>query len=564
LIPAVVAGASELNDEPAIRFSEVASRAGIHFDYFRGQTGQFWIVEPNGGGAAWLDARQNGWLDLFFINGCTLLPAERNSEQEENVTLSSRFYRNNSDSTFSDCTAQAGLLTNCYGQGCTVADFDNDGFPDLYLTAYGGTSLLHNQGDGTFRDVTIQSGTSVQGFTTGSAFADLNRDGNLDLYVVTYVDFDPAVHGKPCYNSATDDPEYCGPRCCPGRPDILLMGRGDGSFQDVTNETVVADQAMPGFAVVAADLNNDGWPDLYVANDGQPNTLLLNVSQGVADGRIQFHSSALEQGCALDADGIAQASMGVACGDIDADGRLDLGVTNYYYEHFTLYRNLGIAGFDDASSSYQLVGATRTSMGWGTNFIDFDNDGWLDLFIANGHINRTRDGKTPYEMAPQLFRNSQRGRFVDVSRRAGPYFQGRYVGRGAAFGDYDNDGFEDIAVVHHHSPAALLHNETATNRTALVIKLIGRMSSRDAWNARVVATVRNKSSDSPVELMREITSGTSYLSGNDIRVRFGIDQSAEVDVRVQWPSGHSQSWHNLRSGGTKVLRELESGVVVLP
>jgi hypothetical protein len=290
----------------------------------------------------------------------------------------------------------------------------------------------------------------------------------------------------------------------------------------------------------------------------------LNESTLDAAGRIQLRSCGLELGCALDANGIAQASMGVACGDIDNDGLLDLGVSNYYYEHYTLYRSQAAKGFEDVSVPCQIAATTRATMGWGTEFIDCDNDGWLDLFIANGHINRSSNGTTPYEILPQLFRNSKRGKFIDVGQTAGPYFRTPCVGRGAAFGDYDNDGLEDIAVVHHHRAAALLHNETPTNHSAIVLKLIGRSSSRDAMNARVFATIRSDSGNLPSELVREITPGTSYLWANDYRVRIGIGTATQADIRVQWPSGREETWHNLKSGATRVLREMVDELSELP
>jgi hypothetical protein len=551
-------------DQASIRFVNVADQSGVNFNYFRGETGQFWIVEPNGGGVAWLDSDQDGWLDLFFVNGCPLPPGSGVADINKELEWSSRFFRNDGRGGFTDSTLQAGLVTDLYGQGVTVADFDNDGFSDLYVTGYGATALFHNRGDGTFQDVTLLSGTGVTRFSTGCVFTDLNRDGVLDLYVATYVDFDQALHGKPCRNSSTGEAEYCGPRCCPGTPDILFAGNGDGTFKDVSIATGVASEVQPGFSVAAADLNNDDWPDLYVANDGQINTLWLNTTANGSDGSIQLSSCGLALGCGVDADGIAQGSMGIACGDVDRDGFLDLGITNFYHEHFTLYRNAAGNGFEDLSTSYRLLGATRTTMGWGTHFADFDNDGWLDLFVANGHINRSRTGTPPYEMPAQLFRNSGQGSFVEIGPTAGPYFQQHVIGRGSAVGDYDNDGYEDIAVAHHHRPAALLHNNTQPDRTVLAIRLVGSSSSRDAMNARVFATIRTESTATPTELVREICPGTSFLSADDYRIRFGIDRDAQVDIRVHWPSGDRQTWHNLRPGGTVVLREMQSGIAVLP
>jgi hypothetical protein len=245
--------------------------------------------------------------------------------------------------------------------------------------------------------------------------------------------------------------------------------------------------------------------------------------------------------------------MGIACGDVDRDGHLDLGVSNFYHEYYTFYRNLEGNGFEDSSLRYQLAGKTRTSMGWGTQFFDADNDGWLDLFVSNGHINRSRDGSFPYGMPAQLFLNSGQSRFVEVGSQAGPYFQQDLVGRGAAFGDYDNDGREDIAVVHHHSLAALLHNESPASSRALVLRLIGRQSARDAFNARVVAVLANGVGDGPV--LRELVPGTSYLSANDYRIRFGLGGDTTANIVVTWPSGQIQNWSLLKPGGTLVLRE---------
>jgi hypothetical protein len=345
-------------------------------------------------------------------------------------------------------------------------------------------------------------------------------------------------------------------------PDILFQGNGDGTFSDVSQSTGLSAEILPGFSVISSDLNNDRWPDLFVANDGQPNTMWLNET-GI-DTPIRLRSVGMEEGCALDVNGNAQGSMGIACGDMNRDGLLDLGVSNYYHEYYTLYRRLAGGGFEDVSIPYRVAGATRVTMGWGTQFTDCDNDGWLDLFVTNGHINRSPDGITPYAMRAQLFRNVGGSRFDEAGRSGGAYFEGVYVGRGAAFGDYDNDGLEDIAVVHHHTPAALLHNETRTDNASLVIKLVGKSSARDAMNARISATVRDDSGQAAYKLVRELTPGTSYLSANDMRLRIGISRAVSADICVQWPGGHEQVWNNLEPGGTKVLREMESGVGLLP
>lgn len=512
-----------------LRFVDVTGSAGVHFEYDRGETGRYWIVEANGGGCAWLDADLDGALDLYFVNGRSLTGKDRNSWS------TNQFYRNVDGLRFVEETVPALLGDRGYGQGCAVGDFDGDGFPDLYVTNYGPNVLYRNCGDGTF-EVCDMEATRGVGFSTGATFADVNGDGVLDLYVAGYLEFDEAKHGVPCRHAGTQSAEYCGPRCCPPAPDRLLLGDPAFNFKDVSERSGVGGvPARPGFAVVAADFNQDERTDFYVANDGQANFLFLNQGDD-GDGVPMFQEVGLERGCALSDAGAAQGSMGVAVGDFDNDADLDLGVTNYFYEHFTLYRNDG-GYFTDASIPSCLAGATRTSMGWGTALVDFDNDGWGDIYMTNGHIN-PGDGSTPYAMQPQLFQNRRDGSFLEATTRAGDFFQRTFLGRGAAFADFDNDGRPDLVQVSHHAPSTLVRNVTETSHRWLSVRLVGRRSNRDGFNAKLTLTLFEDGRS--VTRFREHSPNGSFLSSNDPRVHFGLGTAEVQKLQIRWPSGTVQ------------------------
>lgn len=517
-------GISETASHPY--YSDVSRDLGVDFEYDRGPTGQFWIVEPNGGGVAWIDVDLDDYPDLYFVNGRDLTG--------KSASLSTnRVFHNLHGTRFVDRTTECLLGDTGYGQGCAVGDFNSDGFPDLYVTNYGPDVLYRNNGDGTFESYPLPQ-TAEPSFSTGAVFADLNGDGILDLYVANYLHFDERLHGKPCRN-ALNDPEYCGPKCCPPTADRLLLGNAAGGFIDVSEESGIAAIALPGFAVLAADLNTDGRPDLYVANDGEPNSLLLHRGN---DGSIpQFEEVGTQAGCAYDSTGVAQASMGISYGDYDRDGDQDLGVTNYYLEHFSLYRHEAPATFSEVSIPLGLATATRTSMGWGTAFTDADNDGWLDLFMTNGHINPATDGS--YLLKPQLFRNRADGTFEDVSSLCGPFFQKGYLGRGSAFADFNNDGLQDVVQIHHQAPAALLRNETPTSNSSLRITLIGRVSNRDGYHTRVETTCSTPDRD--VALVVEHAPGGTYLSHHDSRIHLGTGARLPKELTVHWPSGRTST-----------------------
>jgi hypothetical protein len=536
----------------APRFVDASELAGIDFQYFRGESGRWWTFEPTAGGVAFVDFDGDGWLDTFWVTGCQL-PDDGSDREHPH-----RLYRNQQDGIFVEVTSAAQILAWGYGMGCQASDFDDDGFADIYLTRYGTNELFHNNGDGTYSVTTREAGVaSVPQWHTSAAFADLDRDGDLDLYVCTYVPFDPVTH-EPCRRGGRADspPEYCGPQLYPnGLPEILFRNEGDGTFTDVAAAAGVAGELphSKSLGVVASDLDRDGWPDLFVANDLVHNFLFHNRHD------LKFVNVASEAGVATNSDGVDEACMGIACGDIDGDGNADLLVTNFYLEHDTLYKNLGSPSglaFQDASRAAGLALATRHTMGWGTSFVDYDLDGRLDLFVANGHLNSPGDLDDPrYAMPPHLFRNTG-GRFKEMRETAGPYFQERWVSRGSTTGDYDNDGRFDIAVVNHHKKSLLVHNETTTPNHVIGLVLVGRGSNRDALNARVTLHLASTPDEPARTLVREIFGGGSYVSALDRRLLIGVGASTRVErLEIWWPDGVEQRCELLEAGRQWLLAE---------
>jgi hypothetical protein len=511
-------------------FTDVAKTEGVDFSYFVGGFGEFWFPETTGGGAALFDFDGDGAIDLFLVNGCQL---PRNSADSSHI---SQLYRSGCDGTFHRVTELAGCAANGYGQGCAVGDFDNDGFEDLYITNYGQNKLYHNCGDGSFVDVTETSATGCSSWSTSAAFADLDGDGDLELYVCTYTDFDPVLKSPWCVLPTLPERGYCAPNQFSGLPDVLYRNDGDGTFSDCSASADVALSDGKGLGVVAADFDLDGMIDLYVANDGVPSFLFHN------EGGLMFKDIAPEVGAALNGAGRSPANMGVACGDYDRNGLLDLYVSTFFMEPGLLLKNLGAKGFVDATHSAGLAGATMASTGWGTQWVDFDNDGWLDLFIANGHVVDDRVGEIPYAMWPQLFRNTGARKMSDVSRGSGAYFMDRWNGRGAAFGDWDNDGLVDVVVVHRHQPVALLHNDTKSAGHFLGLELRGKQTVRDAVGARVVAELPNGTGGTP-PIYATVVGGSSYLSASDRRITLGVGDARSIDrLQIHWPSGLEQRW----------------------
>jgi hypothetical protein len=436
-------------------------------------------------------------------------------------------YHNNRDGTFSDVTDKAKVGDVGWGMGCAVGDFNNDGFDDLYVTSIGPDHLFKNNGNGTFTDVTQKAGVSDPRFSTGAAFLDYDNDGRLDLFVTNYVGFDinhlPTFgEGPTCQFKGV--PVQCGPRGLPGAGDSLFHNNGDGTFTDVSKKAGVADsRGYYGMDVVGSDFDGDGWIDIFVANDSTPNFLYHNNGNGT------FSEIGFESGTALDKNGNEQGCMGVTLGDYDHDGLLDLFITNFDDEHNVLYRNAGRGSFVDVSYESGVAMSSLPYVGWGTKFFDYDNDGWLDLFIANGHAYPQRDR---YRQRKLLHRNNRDGTFSEVAAQCGSALMEERASRGTAFGDIDNDGDVDIVVNDLDSAPQLLRNDGGNKNNWILVKTIGTKSNRNGIGAKV------KVVSGDLVQLDEVRSGGSYISQNDLRLHFGLEKRTSVDlIQVRWPSG---------------------------
>jgi len=527
-------------DSAAPRFRDVAADVGLTVPHFNAADGQFRLVETMGSGVGLIDYDGDGWLDVFVAQGCPLPPDPKQRH------YTARLYRNQRDGTFADVTEAAGVGFNGYGEGVAVGDYDGDGLDDIYISAFGAGALYHNEGNGKFADMTKTAGVAGSGWGSSCAFADLDGDGDLDLYVAHYLANTVDDQGRPTVscNALPGALGYCPPTAFMPEPDALYRNHGDGTFTDVSREAGITNPAGNGLGIAIADWDDDGRLDIFVANDQTPNSLFRNL------GNLRFEDVAKPWGLAYNESGELRAGMGVAVGDYDEDGRIDLLVTNFYEESSTLYRNAAPGRFVIETSRARLMSPSRSKLGFGTGFLDYDNDGRLDLFVANGHINDVRPLGIPYAMSPQLFRGVGRGRFAEVSSKAGPYFQAGWLGRGAAFGDLDNDGDTDIVVSHIGRPPALLLNETTPRGSSLRLTLHGAGRCRDVTGARVTVEAGGRS------LVRVVAAGTSYLSASDRRVLVGLGAIDRVDrLTIQWPSGKTQSWSDLPAGQSLTIAE---------
>jgi hypothetical protein len=566
-----LAGDAESRDSPLpigeAWFTDRAKEAGIDFLHFNGGSGEFYISEIMGAGGAMFDFDNDGDLDIYLVQGQMLGPGktlDQASIPPRALPVRDRLYRNDfmvrADGTrtlrFTDVTEGSGLVGRSYGMGVAAGDFDNDGRIDLYRTALGPNQLFRNNGDGTFADVSHRTGTSNPRWSVSASFVDIDRDGWLDLYVGNYLDHSVDDRAR-CY-TRTGKRDYCGPRSYRPVPDRLYRNRRDGTFVDVTAEAQVAREFGPALGVVAADFNVDRWADIYVANDGEPNLLWINQRNG------RFRNTALLAGAALSGLGSAEGSMGVDAGDFDNDGDEDLFVTNLPGETNTLYVNDGSGLFEDLTSKAGLAIPSLPYTGFGTAWFDFDNDGWLDLFVANGAVRILEGLARPTDPFPlrernQLFRNLGTGRFEEVTARAGVVFELSEVGRGAAFGDVDNDGDVDVLVTNNNGPARLLINHVGERSRWVGLRLVGGTGLRDMLGARV-GVFR----DEGPPLWRRARADGSYASANDPRVLVGLGNAATVRrVRVIWPSGRIEDWTDIAIGGWITLKE-GSGVQVSP
>jgi hypothetical protein len=534
---------SASQDRPQAHFVDVASSVGVTFTYFNDyRAGRFWVPEIMGGGAGWVDFNGDGWQDLYLVNGC------RQPRDPNDGEFYSRLVRN-IGGKFEDVTSEAGVGHVGFGQGCTVGDFDNDGFDDFYVTTYGTNALYINHGDGTFENLTESAGVPGDPrWYSSCAFGDLDRNGSLDLYVAAYLKV-PIDDKTICVHQSTKQRVYCGPARYPAEEHTLYRNRGDGAFQDATRESGCTTPLGRGLGVVVADFDDDAWPDIYVANDMTVCFLYQNQTGSASSANgMRFQEIGVRSGVALTGDGSPIAGMGIACGDYDGSGRLSLFVTNYYGVPNILFRGHGRFLFTDESAASGLARPSLHKLGFGTAFLDFENDGWPDLVVANGHV--LGPTHEPFAMRPQLFRNNSKRKFEDVSDKAGPYFEEDWVGRGVAISDFDNDGASDIAVVHQFRPTSLLHNETRPRGHFVRFELVGTQSNRNAVNARVWVESGGRT------LMSEILGGGSYLSASDRRLLFGLGDQKRVDtVRIRWPSGREDVWQNLDGNRSWLLIE---------
>src|SRR5215471_14751758 len=518
------------------RFLDVAQESGLTLLNVSGTQSKNYLIDSTGNGVAFFDYDRDGDMDVLIVNGSSLDRLKAGGDQM--VAL----YRNDGGGRFTDVTKQSGLTHAGWGIGTCIADYDNDGFPDVYVTALGPNVLWHNTGHGTFTETGEAANT---GWSTGCAFGDFDRDGFVDLYVANYLSpewqkFQPEGE-RTCrfMNIAI----ACGPKPLRGEPDVLYRNTGKGTFVDVTNAAGVASPGHYGFGVLFTDLDDDGWPDIYVASDSVPSLFFRNRRNGT------FTEEALPAGIAVSGDGREQAGMGVDAGDFDGDGRLDLIKTHFSQDYTTLYRNLGDGLFTDVSAHAGMM--LGPQLGWGVGFVDLDNDGRLDVFVANGHIypDIDRTGTSTYLQRNQLYWNLGAGRFREVSRDVGGPMLDVKSGRGVAFGDYDNDGDIDVLVVNMDDRPTLLRNDTVGGHW-ITVRLEGTTSNRDGIGARLTLEAGG------VSQTAEVRSGGSYLSHNDIRAHFGLGAATRVDrLVIRWPSGRVDTATGLMSNRFYVARE---------
>ncbi|MGA7293103.1 MAG: CRTAC1 family protein [Terriglobales bacterium] len=539
-------------------FTDRAKEAGIDFVHFNGMTGAHYYPEVMGSGVALFDYDNDGDLDIFLVQGSMLGPNqdERKTIFQPQLPLRGRLYRNDSvrhaDGSvtlkFVDVTEESGIRAVGYGMGVAAADFNNDGWVDLYLTNFGHNQLWRNNGNGTFTDVTAESGTDVLGWSCSASFVDYDRDGWLDLFVTNYVDF-RFTELKKCLapSGATD---YCGPLAFKTLPNRLFRNRRDGTFEDVSARSGIGGEFYGALGVLCADFNGDGWPDIFVSDDMRPNQLWTNQHDGT------FKNEALMAGCALNRDGGPQSSMGIDAGDLFGNGNEDLVVTNLSGQYAYLFENNGKGWFEDRSFESGIALATRRYTGFGVSMLDYDNDGYLDLLMVNGGVTlieeEARQGRIyPLAQTNLLFHNNGKTQFENVTGRAGEAFSLMEVGRGAAFGDIDNDGDIDVVLSNNCGPARLLVNNVGHQKPWIGFRMVGDKYHRDMLGTRVAVFRHNAPT-----LWRRVHSDGSYCSSSDPRVLFGLGDAAEITkVQAHWISGLVEEWTGLPLRKYTTLRE---------
>ena len=528
--------------QPTVTFRDITAQSGIHFVHNNAAFGKKYLPETMGPGVAFIDYDNDGWPDIFLVNG-TNWPGQPSKHSTP------KLYHNNHDGTFTDVTHKAGLDIEVFGMGVAVGDYDNDGFDDLFITALGQSRLFHNNGNGTFTDVTQKSGLlGPKEFSTSAAWVDYDKDGKLDLVVANYVqwsietDLYCTLDGK--------SKSYCTPESYKGTSVRLWHNRGDGTFEDVTKKAGLADPTSKTLGIAIIDYDNDGWPDLLLSNDTQPNKLYRNNGNG------KFTEKAVVAGVAFSEDGVARAGMGVDAADYDHSGLPSILITNFSNQMVSLYHNEGKGLFVDEAPRSDVGRASLLTLGFGCFFFDYDLDGWPDIFIANGHIDSDIERVQPnvkYAMPPHVFRNAGKGNFQEVAKSLGHSFNTRRVGRGAAYADINNDGRPDLLLSTNGGPAYLFLNEatgSAASNKSLRIKLVGTKSNRDGIGA--VAKI-SAGGETQTQMLR---SGSSYLSASELILTFGLAQNSQADsLEIHWPSGQLDKLSNIPANQTITITE---------
>jgi hypothetical protein len=508
------------NQSSGVRFVDITEQSGINFIHISTPEKRY-IVESMSGGVAVFDYDNDGYLDIYFVNSLTVDLLKSNGKTR------SALYHNNGNGSFTDVTNKAGVGDIGWGMGVAVADYNNDGFDDLYVTCVGPNHLFKNNGNGTFSDVTQKAQVGDPRWSAGAAFVDYDNDGYLDLFVSNYVAFDfnkLPEFGKSKLCQYKGVPVQCGPRGLPGDGDTLYHNNGDGTFTDVTKKAGVTDpEGYYGMGVICSDFDQDGLIDIYVANDSTPNFYYHNNGDGT------FKDLGFTSGTAVNENGSEQGSMGVTVGDYDHDGKLDLFVTNFDDDYNTLYHNDGRNSFTDVSYAAKVAAVSLPYVGWGTKFFDYDNDGWVDLFVANGHV---YPQIPTYRQRNFVHKNNRDGTFTEIGAELGAPFLQKRAGRGVAFGDLDNDGDVDVVINNLDGAPQLLRNDGGNANNSVLIKTIGVKSNRDGIGARI------KIVSGDLTEIDEVRSGDSYISQSDLRLHFGLERRTKIDlIEIRWPSG---------------------------
>jgi len=537
----LLACSSAISHAQQIHFRDVTAQAGIHFTHNNGAFGKKWLPETMGPGCAFIDYDNDGYPDIFLVNG-TDWP-----EHSHAGPTTPKLYHNNRNGTFSDVTRQAGLAVPMFGLGVAVGDYDNDGFDDLFVTALGQSHLFHNNGNGTFTEVTKSAGMwGPSEFSTSAAWVDYDRDGKLDLVVANYVRWTEETDLYCTLDGAHKS--YCTPESYKGTSVRVWHNLGGGKFEDVTQKAGLGDPTSKSLGVAILDYNDDGWPDILVANDTQPNKLYLNKKDGT------FEERGVPSGIAFSEDGVARAGMGVDAADYDRSGHPSVIISNFANQMVSLYHNEGNGLFVDEAPQSEVGRATLVTLGFGCFFFDYDNYGWQDIFVADGHIEDQIERvqkRVSYAEPSHLFRNLGGGKFQEVTAQMGQAFSAPRVGRGAAYADIDNDGYLDVLVTTNSGPPYLFHNEGGTNHS-LRLKLVGTKSNRDGIGA-VVHVTSDNNKDRQWKMLR---SGSSYLSQSELVLTFGLGAQIKADnLEIQWPSGQVDKLSSINGGQTVTVEE---------